>query len=273
MRDPDGKVLLWVGSHTDIHDQKLAEEKLERIVAERTARLNETVHDLEAFSYSVAHDMRAPLRAMTGFSKIVLSEYAGQMVEQGKDYLQRIADSASRLDLLIQDVLSYSKIITADLPLESVDLQTFIPQIIDSYPNLETGQAEIRIEAPLPRVLANPAALTQVISNLLGNAVKFVAPGVRPRVVIRSEVATLASDKIETPMVRLWIEDNGIGIPKKAQDKIFMMFQRLNPVGAYEGTGIGLTIVRRAVERMGGKVGLESEPGEGSKFWVELKTV
>jgi len=187
MRDPDGKVLLWVGSHTDIHDQKLAEEKLERIVAERTARLNETVHDLEAFSYSVAHDMRAPLRAMTGFSKIVLSEYAGQMVEQGKDYLQRIADSASRLDLLIQDVLSYSKIITADLPLESVDLQTFIPQIIDSYPNLETGQAEIRIEAPLPRVLANPAALTQVISNLLGNAVKFVAPGVRPRVVIRSK--------------------------------------------------------------------------------------
>ena len=112
-------------------------------------------------------------------------------------------------------------------------------------------------------MLANPAALTQVVSNLLGNAVKFVSLEVPPRVRVWAEA--MAEDR-----VRVWFEDNGIGIAPEAQDRIFMMLQRLNPPGRYEGTGIGLTIVRKAIERMGGTIGLESKPGQGSKFWIQL---
>src|SRR5205085_5690903 len=122
---------------------------------------------------------------------------------------------------------------------------------------------DIHIETPLPSVLANEAALTQVVSNLLGNAVKFVAPGTRPRIRVRADG--------ENGFVRLWFEDNGIGIPKDAQPRLFQMFQRLNRADTYEGTGIGLAIVRKAVERMGGTLGVESEPDKGSRFWVKLR--
>jgi signal transduction histidine kinase len=115
----------------------------------------------------------------------------------------------------------------------------------------------------LPLVLANEAALTQIISNLLGNAVKFVAPGVRPRVVVRGEA--------NSGMVRLWFEDNGIGIPERLHARLFRIFSRLQRREDYEGTGIGLAIVRKAAERMNGSVGLESTEGTGSRFWVELQ--
>jgi signal transduction histidine kinase/FixJ family two-component response regulator len=237
---------------------------LEQTVAERTARLRETVQDLEAFSYSIAHDMRAPLRAMQGFSKILHEEYSEQIPGEGKDYLRRIAASANRLDHLIQDVLNYSKIVRVELNLAPLETEKFIHEIIESYPNLHPPHAEIEVAGPVPPVLANPAAFTQVVSNLLGNAVKFVKAGVKPRVLVGAEL-------IPDDMVRISFEDNGIGIRKEAQDRIFMMFQRLNPPGDYEGTGIGLAIVRKAVERMGGRVGVESEPGKGSRFWIDLK--
>jgi len=248
----------------DITERKKIQQTLERQVAERTAKLSETVGELEAFSYSIAHDMRAPLRAMHGFSRILEDEYSDQIAGNGKDYLRRITASANRLDSLIQDVLNYSKIVRAELTLERVDLEPFIHGITESYPNLRAHDAEIRVEGPLPAVMANPAALTQVVSNLLGNAVKFVKPGVKPQVRVRAE-------KTGDRAVRLWFEDNGIGIRREVQERIFLMFQRLNPPGDYEGTGIGLTIVRKAVERMGGKVGVLSHPGQGSQFWIELK--
>ena len=121
----------------------------------------------------------------------------------------------------------------------------------------------IQIEDPLPTVVGNPASLTQVISNLLSNAVKFVAPGRKPQVCIHAET--------RGDIVRLCVEDNGLGIDQEGQKRIFRMFQRLNPAADFEGTGIGLTIVKKAVERMGGRVGVESEPGMGSRFWIELK--
>jgi len=248
----------------DITERKRMQVTLERLVEERTARLRETIGELELFSYSMAHDMRAPLRAMQGFSEILDAEY-GTTIGEGRDYLRRIASSARRLDLLIQDVLSYSKLVRDELTLAPTDPEKLLAEILESYPNLQAGDAEIQIESPLPLLLANRAALTQVLSNLLGNAVKFVPPGVRPRVRVRA-------GRAEKGFARLWIEDNGIGIPAEAQDSIFMMFQRLNAPGDYEGTGIGLTIVRKAVEKMGGRVGVESEPGKGSRFWIELKT-
>jgi len=261
-----------------VEQGRRAEEALEHTVATRTRELQETVHDLEAFSYSVAHDMRAPLRAMQGFASMLTEECNAELGTSGKEYLRRIAKSANRLDALILDVLNYSKLIRAELNLEPVDAHAFIQGIVESYPNLQPPVADIKLEDRLPSVLVNPAAFTQIISNLLGNAVKFVAPGNKPQVRVWAEAVPLPDQKANgNPSgstsgrrVRLWIEDNGIGIPADAHERVFLMFQRIHPPGQFEGTGIGLTIVRKAAQRMGGEVGVVSELGKGSKFWIEL---
>jgi signal transduction histidine kinase len=147
-----------------------------------------------------------------------------------------------------------------EMPLAPVDLSELVRDLVETYPNLHHDKADIFIEDNLPVVLGNDALLTQCFSNLLGNAVKFVAPGVRPVIHVRAETRDSTA--------RIWVTDKGIGISRNAQEKLFGMFQKLDT--QYEGTGIGLAIVRKVVERMGGKVGVESEPGVGSRFWVEL---
>lgn len=246
-------------------------QTLEATVAERTARLREAVGELEAFSYSIAHDMRAPLRSMQGFSRLLLEEHAKQLDEAGQSYLRRIVASSDRLDRLIQDVLNYSRVVQHDLRMERVDIQKLLEGIIATYPNLQPPRANIRIESPLPPVNANPAALTQVISNLLGNAVKFVKNGTHPEVRVSAARKVESTPDGEIAWVRLQFTDNGIGVPRDAQKRLFAMFQRLHRPELYEGTGMGLAIVRKAVERMGGRLGVESEEGRGSCFWVELK--
>lgn len=263
LSDEDGSVRGVIATFLDITDKKRAEEKLERTVAERTAQLRDTVAELEAFSYSIAHDMRAPLRAMTSFSRLLREDFSERLPDHGKDYARRISVSAERLDRLIQDVLNYSKISRAELPLESVDVDTLAREIIDSYPYWQDAGATILVQSPMPRVIGNTAALTQCLSNLLSNAVKFVKPGVSPHICVWSED--------HGDWVRLWFEDNGIGISEEGRKRIFQMFQRLNASNEFEGTGIGLTIVRKAVEKMGGRVGVESVEGYGSRFWIELK--
>jgi len=260
----------------DITERKEVEEKLrdaqrklllhaadlEATVAERTAKLQETVHDLQAFSYSIAHDMRAPLRAMGTFAQLLRSEISATATSPDLlTYCERIMVGAARLDNLINDALNYTKAALQEFPAQPVDLGRLLRGLLDTYPNLHAANADIRLEGNLPVVLGNESLLTQCFSNLLGNAVKFVAPGVRPRVRVRSE--------FDNGAARIWIEDNGIGIPKHAQPRLFAMFQKLD--NQYEGTGIGLAIVRKVVERMGGKVGVESEPDRGSRFWVELR--
>jgi PAS domain S-box-containing protein len=236
--------------------------KLEELVAERTAKLQETVGELQAFSYSVSHDMRAPLRSMQGFAQILVNDYGSKLDERGVDHLQRIIRSALRLDHLIQDVLSYSKVLHAQSPMEPVDLDGLMRDIIATYPN---GQkAEFHIQGDLPKVLGNEAFLTQCFSNLLANASKFVAPGTTPSVEIGAE-------EREQSMVRVWIKDNGVGIAAENHERVFRMFERINLATEYEGTGIGLTIVRKAAERMGAQVGFESELGKGSKFWIQIE--
>ncbi len=251
---------IFIGFVRDITERKQAEEKLERTVAERTAKLRETVGELEAFSYSIVHDLRAPLRAMEAFASILAKECGDQVNAAGKDYLRRIVTSAERMDNLIQDVLNYSRIVRSELPLASLDVGSLLRGILESYQHLQPPHAEISLERTYPRVLANEAGLTQCISNLLGNAVKFVAPGVVPRVRVWAQ--------IRENNLRLNFEDNGIGIAQEVHGKIFEIFERLSK--NFEGTGIGLAIVKKAAERMGGSVGVESEPGNGSTFWLEL---
>jgi len=253
-----------IGVTLDITSRKEAAEILENTVAERTAKLKETVGELEAFAYSISHDMRAPLRSMQGFAAMLMEDCGNELSKDARMCLDRITSSAARMDRLIQDVLTFSRVARADFTLEHIDLGHLIKTVIDSYPNLQPPKATIMIEGKLPSVLGNTAGLTQCLSNLLGNAVKFVAPGVHPEVRVWAE--RLPGGQI--PCVRLSVQDNGIGIPAEAHQKVFEIFLRLST--KYDGTGIGLAIVKKAVERMGGKVGLQSAPGSGSTFWLDL---
>ena len=232
---------------------------LEKLVEQRTLRLNEIIGDLEAFSYSIVHDMRGPLRAIQGFIELLRPE-CGQLSPLGDNYMKRVSTAAERMDRLIQDGLNYSRLLRSEVRLVPVDTAALLRGIIETYPALQAPAAQIVLEGTFPLVQANEAGLTQCVSNLLGNAVKFVARGVTPRVCVRAE---LRGDRVV-----LLFQDNGIGIPGDAHEKIFQIFQRLE--NSYEGTGIGLAIVKKAAERLGGAVGLESAPGQGSTFWLEL---
>lgn len=236
--------------------------ELERLVAERTEKLREIVGELEAFSYSVAHDLRAPLRAVQGFSAALLEGYADRLDQTGCSYLQRMERAVVRMDKLIQDVLSYTKILR-EVPMEAIDLDTLLRDIMDTYEDWHPPRADIQIDGRLPNVLGNEALLGQCLANLIGNAVKFVPPGVKPRVRVWAEVLP--------DHARIWIADNGVGIAPENHHRIFRMFERIYTASEYGGTGIGLTIVRKAMERMGGRVGFESELGQGTRFWIELR--
>jgi PAS domain S-box-containing protein len=261
----------------DITDRKRAEEALreaqaelrqhaehlEEQVAERTARLRETIQELEAFSYSVSHDMRSPLRAMQGYADALLEDYGGKIDSTAQEYLERIRRAAGRMDLLIQDVLAYSRVAKGEIQLRPVNVENVIRDVIQNYPALQPASADITVLGPIPQVLGHEAYLTQIIANFLGNAVKFVERGKKPSVQIRSEV--------QGEMVRIGFKDNGIGIAREHQHQIFQIFGRVYPEKKYEGTGIGLAIAKKAAERMGGTVGVNSEPDQGSEFYVVLK--
>jgi PAS domain S-box-containing protein len=241
---------------------KVHAAELEHAVEERTAELRESVGELEAFSYSLSHDLRAPLRAIQSYTAIALQDSSQQISPKAKECLQKVIRSSERMDRLIQDVLAFSRATHQPIEKAPVDVELLVTAIVHEHPQFQPPQAQVRMESPLLPVLGHHALLTQCLSNLLGNAVKYVAPGVQPRVRIKSEAR---GDR-----VRLWVEDNGIGIAKEFQERIFGLFERYAPQPHYEGTGVGLAIVRKAAERMGGAVGVESAPGQGSRFWVEL---
>lgn len=262
-RDTEGRVQIWIGSNTDIDDQKREEERLEKTVAERTTALSETNEQLEAFVYTIAHDLRGPLRSIAGYSQLLADDYAAALDEPARHLLERIQGSAEFMDRLILDLLAFGRTARAEIELSRVDVRkAWSIALAQTADQREQAQAEIETIGALPSVLAHEATLGQVFANLLSNAMKFVAPGVRPHIRLRSE------DRGD--LVRLWVEDNGIGIPPELKERVFRVFERLNG-SRYAGTGIGLSIVRKGVERMGGKVDVESTPGEGSRFWIELK--
>ena len=237
-------------------------EDLEKQVSARTASLREALSQLEEFSYSVSHDLRAPLRAIVGYSRVFREDYGAGLPPDAHTYLDKISRSAERMERLVNEVLTLSRVTRADLQLRPIPLQQFIEDLVEQHPSMQPPAATVTIAAP-HTVMGDQARLSQAISNLLSNAVKFVAPGEKPVVRVRSE---MAEDR-----VRIWIEDHGIGIPTQHRGKLFGMFQRLPANQIYEGTGIGLAIVRKAVEVMGGNVGIESNQPKGSRFWIELR--
>jgi PAS domain S-box-containing protein len=238
-------------------------EELEQRVAQRTRSLEETTEQLNSFCYSVAHDLRAPLRTQTGFARLLLDDYSSVIDETGRYYLKAIMQAAERQSNIIQDLMAHVNVSRADLTMETISLDTAVQEAIsDLEVELQQKEASVEIsELDGEAVLANRSSLHLVLLNLISNACKFVSPGTKPQVRLRSER--------RDSRVRLWVEDNGIGITPDDQKHLFAMFKRLKR-GDYPGTGMGLAIVKTAVERMGGCVGIESQPGRGSKFWVEL---
>ncbi len=245
-------------------------ETLESRVRDRTRELesmNEALQEssgnMEAFTFSVSHDLRAPLRHIQGYAEALLDDYRGVLDARGIGYAERMIQSAQQMDALIRDLLDYSQMTRSELPREIVPLRDVVTTARESVTaEWEQTNPEFEVAPDLPAVVGQRAVLVQALGNLLGNAVKFVAPGVRPHVRVWAER--------RGPNVRLWIEDNGIGIAPEHREVIFGVFQRLHGLQAYPGTGVGLAIVRKAMERLGGHTGVESVPGHGSRFWIEL---
>lgn len=276
VRDPSGHIIGASKILRDITERKKVDRdllmaqrqlqeragELEIRVRERTARLQEMMAELESFSYSVSHDLRAPLRAIQQYAQILTEDYRDKLDDLGRNYLGRIVSSTTRMDALIRDVLTYSRVVRSHIQLVPLDTERLLLDLIEQYPAFQPPAAQIDIASPLLWVMGHEAFLTQCLSNLIGNAVKFVPSDRLPHVGVKTEQ--------RKGMVRLWVEDNGIGIDPSDQDRIFGIFEKADPGQNYEGTGIGLSIVRKAVERMNGKLGIESEKGHGSRFWIEL---
>lgn len=237
--------------------------ELEQRVTERTAALQSSNEALEAFAYSVSHDLRAPLRAVQGMAEALREDYADKLDETGRDYLARVAGAAARMDNLIQDLLAYGRLSRADLKPEAVNLESVVSEALEQMQGeMARSGAQVTVVEALPVVTGHRATLLQAVANLLSNAIKFAKPDVPPRIRVWSER--------RNGRVRLWVEDNGIGIDPEYHERIFRVFERLHGVETYPGTGIGLAIVRKGMERLGGQSGVESKPGEGSRFWIEL---
>lgn len=238
--------------------------ELEKRVEERTAQLQETNSQLESFIYSVAHDLRTPLRSIRGFAEILEEDCGPKIDEQGRKHINRIIRASGEMDDLIKDLLEYSRVSRDRVELAPVQLDELFSELrLQLESEIQEKNASVSIQPHLPTVLAHEPTLRQTFANLLSNALKFVKPGEKPDVRIYSEV-------IGENRVRVWVEDKGVGIEPEHHDRIFGVFERLNPE-TYGGTGIGLAIVRRAIERMGGRVGVQSELEQGSRFYVELR--
>ncbi|MDB6022171.1 MAG: sensor signal transduction histidine kinase [Pedosphaera sp.] len=238
--------------------------ELEERVDKRTAKLESSIRSLEGVLYHVAHDLRAPLRTLASFTQLLTESQAARLDAEGRDYADRIVAAASRMDRLILDLLAYGRLGHLHVSITRVELAGVVDSVLlRMNREIAAKNAEVRVDRLLPAVWADPTLLKLVLANLLQNALTYVAPQVAPRIHVWSEQ--------RRARVRLWVEDNGIGIEPAYRERIFRVFERLHPTDDYSGTGIGLAIVAKAMERMDGFAGMAPNPAGGSRFWLELE--
>jgi PAS domain S-box-containing protein len=269
LRDASGEISGFVGLAYDLSERKLAEaeirklnQELEQRVIERTAQLEEANRELEAFSYSVSHDLRTPLRAIDGFSRILLERQADRMDEEGRRLLGMLGDNAKRMAQLIEDMLRFSRTGRMELTFSRVDMEQLAHAVAEE---LRAGDSDSKMQievGSLPPAHGDIAMLRQVWVNLLSNAIKFS----RNSAISKIEVG--AAVKGDETVYH--VKDNGVGFSQEYADKLFGVFQRLHGVDEFEGTGIGLAIVKRIVNRHGGRVWAEGKVGEGAAFYFSL---
>jgi len=250
-------------------EAEIAERKrVEVILAERAGELERSNVELQHFASIASHDLQEPLRKIQSFSDLLFTEHADSLTGSASDYLNRIVDSAGRMRTLINDLLAYSRVTSQAAPFSFVDLEKVAHQAAsDLEPRARECGGSIEI-GRLPSVEADASQIGQVFQNLLANGLKFRREGITPSV----RVYEIKEEKSTSGTVTIAVEDNGIGFDEKYLDRIFGMFQRLHRRGAYDGSGIGLAICRKIVERHGGSITAKSRPGQGSNFFVTLPT-
>jgi len=270
IRGPDGKVARVVVVSRDVTERKCMEDEIQQLNAEleervraRTAELATANRELETFTYSVSHDLKAPLRGIDGYSRLLLEDHQAQLDEEGRLFLANVRQGVDQMNQLIEDLLAYSRMERRDLHGVSLDLPRLVAGVLNERAD-EIAARGMRVELELDALQAHADAdgLTLVLRNLIDNALKFTRDSRPPTL----SISGTPSEK----SIILAIRDNGIGFDMEFQDRIFEIFQRLQRAEDYPGTGVGLAIVRRAVQRMGGRIWTESAPGQGATFFLEL---
>ena len=269
-RETEGRGPRYIGTLLDITEAVAAEARLKRLnqeleerVAERTAQLSQANMELEAFSYTVSHDLKAPLRGIDGYSQLLVEEYGDRLDDEGRRFVERIRKGVQQMSDLIADLLAYSRIERRDMVHEPVALLPLVEQVVDSYhADIEKHGTEVRLAMEPFTLPLDREGMAVVLRNLIGNALKFSRDSASPRIEIGA--------RHETGRRILWVRDNGVGFDLKYHDRIFGIFQRLHRAEEFPGTGVGLALVAKAVQRMGGRVWAESQPGAGATFYLEF---
>lgn len=269
--DEHGEVREVLGITHDFTERKQAEreirqlnESLEQRIAERTAQLEAKTRELETFTYSVSHDLKAPLRGIDGYSRLLMEDYSDRVDEEGRSFLHNIQRAATQMNQLIEDLLAFSRLERRDLRRAPVDLHALAHTLVAEYAR-EIEEHDVAVTVDLPPetiVLADVHGLAMALRNLLDNALKFTAKTKNPRIEI--------GGRDEKLMYNIWVRDNGIGFDMRYHDRIFDIFHRLHRAEDYAGTGVGLAIVQKAMQRMGGRTWAESAPERGATFYLEL---
>jgi PAS domain S-box-containing protein len=264
LRNEDGELIGYTKITRDITDRMQLLERIQNHADELEVRIAErerTNAELEAFSYSVSHDLRSPLRAIEGFTDIVLTDFRSQLPEQVVELLGNVVVSATRMNRLVEDLLNYSRLGRIEMEVAPVSVAAAVKEASVQVDEALRDKIKTAID-PSFKVSANMATLTQALFNLINNGLKFYPLGQTPHVEV--------SARREGPNITIEVCDEGIGIAPQHQERIFQVFERLHSQDAYPGTGIGLAIVKRGIQRLGGTVRLESEPGKGSRFYISL---
>jgi len=257
-----------VGHIHDITERKQAEQEREALledIKEINRRLERSNHELQDFAYVASHDLREPMRKIASFGMLLQDSLEGKLDEDQQENFEFMIDGAKRMQAMIDNLLAYSRLTTKARPLKQVNLNDVIGELkkLELATLLDETKGTIHIPQPLPSVQGDPSQIRQLLQNLVGNGLKFHREGVPPEITIRAH-------QIDDSMVELEVQDNGIGIAEEYHKQIFTMFKRLHSRERYGGTGIGLAVCQKIVERHGGNIGVKSTPGEGSTFWFTL---